>query len=98
MVAKACYLLLRASASAGTSVNVTSKMKYFSLVFLLGLLAAMLAMTSAVEDDNAEAHLRVRRGFGCPISDFCHKHCLSIGRRGGYCGGKWKLTCICYNK
>ncbi|XP_075535318.1 defensin-1-like [Dermacentor variabilis] len=71
-------------------------MRFFSVLFLLGLLVALLTLASATEDESTEPHLRVRRGFGCPISDFCHKHCLSIGRRGGYCGGKWKLTCICY--
>nr|XP_054933233.1 uncharacterized protein LOC129387747 [Dermacentor andersoni] len=87
---------LGSASMEGTGVNATSKMRFFSVLFLLGLLVAFLTLASATEDESTEPHLRVRRGFGCPISDFCHKHCLSIGRRGGYCGGKWKLTCICY--
>lgn len=36
-------------------------------------------------------------GFGCPGNDYqCHSHCLSIGRRGGYCGGFLWAVCTCY--
>ncbi|XP_045181999.2 uncharacterized protein LOC123540784 [Mercenaria mercenaria] len=39
-------------------------------------------------------------GFGCPFDEYrCHRHCKSIGRLGGYCGGfLWRFTCICIHQ
>ncbi|XP_077507910.1 4 kDa defensin-like [Amblyomma americanum] len=72
-------------------------MRFFSVLSLLGLLAVFLALVSGAEKEGSrEPRLRVRRGFGCPINESCHKYCLSIGRRGGFCGGQWRLTCLCY--
>ncbi|GAV09102.1 hypothetical protein RvY_18699 [Ramazzottius varieornatus] len=49
-----------------------------------------------VADDALET-----RGFGCPLNEYqCHSHCKSLGggRKGGYCGGPIKTTCICIFK
>ncbi|KAM7289478.1 retinol dehydrogenase 13 isoform X2 [Ixodes scapularis] len=56
-----------------------------------GCLAAFPA-----EGNNELVLHRVRRGFFCPYNGYCDRHCRkNLGRRGGYCGGRWKLTCIC---
>nr|QKY88523.1 dromedarisin [Hyalomma dromedarii] len=53
--------------------------------------------TALVTADGDTAHLRVRRGFGCPLDQgACHYHCRSIRRRGGYCSDIIKQTCTCY--
>uniref|UniRef100_A0A0K8RF99 Putative defensin n=1 Tax=Ixodes ricinus TaxID=34613 RepID=A0A0K8RF99_IXORI len=58
----------------------------------LGWLAAFPA-----EVNNELVHHRVRRGFFCPLNGPCHRHCRhELRRRGGYCGGRWKLMCICF--
>ncbi|CAN8021639.1 unnamed protein product [Ixodes persulcatus] len=68
-------------------------------VALVALLVAGAFMTSsAQEEENQVAHVRVRRGFGCPFNQgACHRHCQSIRRRGGYCAGFFKQTCTCYH-
>lgn len=59
-------------------------------------------LVSAVMCENSEADqakVRVKRGFGCPLNaQACHRHCKSIGRRGGYCAGDLRLTCTCYRR
>ncbi|XP_077554281.1 defensin-1-like [Haemaphysalis longicornis] len=71
-------------------------MRLFSAAVLLGILLCFLTMTSGTEVDPSKPLVRVRRGFGCPWSEWtCHEHCQSIGRRGGYCGN-FRLTCYCY--
>nr|BAH09305.1 ovatusin [Ixodes ovatus] len=69
-------------------------------VALVALLVAGVFMTSsAEEEENQVAHVRVRRGFGCPFNQgACHRHCQSIGRRGGYCAGFFKQTRTCYHR
>lgn len=66
--------------------------------FLVVILVCGLVVGSATADDASQvAHLRVRRGFGCPLNQgACHRHCRSIRRRGGYCSGIIKQTCTCY--
>nr|ACJ04433.1 defensin [Dermacentor marginatus]AJG42673.1 defensin [Dermacentor silvarum] len=65
------------------------------LVFIL--VCGLLTATAAVPAESEAAHLRVRRGFGCPLNQgACHNHCRSIRRRGGYCSGIIKQTCTCY--
>uniref|UniRef100_A0A023GBQ6 Putative tick defensins 1 n=1 Tax=Amblyomma triste TaxID=251400 RepID=A0A023GBQ6_AMBTT len=67
-----------------------------SVVFLLVLLIGFLTLTSGEEEKGLQPHLRVRRGFGCPFNMRCFRHCKRrLRRRGGYCGGRFKLTCIC---
>nr|2LR5_A Chain A, micasin [Microsporum canis] len=35
-------------------------------------------------------------GFGCPFNENeCHAHCLSIGRKFGFCAGPLRATCTC---
>nr|XP_050051431.1 defensin-like [Dermacentor andersoni] len=74
-------------------------MKVLALCFIIVLVAGLMC-AAAAEDGEGEgdvAHVRVRRGFGCPLNQgACHRHCRSIGRRGGYCGGFIKQTCTCY--
>uniref|UniRef100_A0A0K8R6P2 Putative defensin n=1 Tax=Ixodes ricinus TaxID=34613 RepID=A0A0K8R6P2_IXORI len=61
------------------------------IISALGCLAAFPA-----EGNSQLAHHRVRRGFFCPYNGYCDRHCRKkLRRRGGYCGGRWKLTCIC---
>lgn len=44
-----------------------------------------------------EIIVRQPKGFGCPFDQQkCHLHCISIGRKGGYCAGAIKQTCTCY--
>ncbi|KAK8781501.1 hypothetical protein V5799_017158 [Amblyomma americanum] len=71
-----------------------------SVVFLLVLLAVSLTVTSGAEDTSQEPHLRVRRGFGCPFSRrYCHWHCrYELRRRGGYCAGRFRQTCVCIRR
>ncbi|XP_050051644.1 defensin [Dermacentor andersoni] len=65
------------------------------LVFLL--VCGLVSATAAAPAESEVAHLRVRRGFGCPLNQgACHNHCRSIRRRGGYCSGIIKQTCTCY--
>jgi hypothetical protein len=36
-------------------------------------------------------------GFGCPLNAYeCHRHCQSVGYRGGYCEGFFRHRCRCY--
>ncbi|EEC08554.1 preprodefensin, putative [Ixodes scapularis] len=69
-----------------------------SLAFLLiiGLISTSLA------ENNKEGEkdlVRVRNGYYCPFQqDKCHLHCISIGRKAGYCGNFLKRTCICVMK
>nr|ABI52766.1 Defensin [Argas monolakensis] len=72
-------------------------MKY--LAVLVFLLISSTVQVSAQDDDGDDdaALTRVRRGFGCPFNQgACHRHCQSIGRKGGYCSGLFKQTCTCY--
>ncbi|XP_037561666.1 defensin-like [Dermacentor silvarum] len=74
-------------------------MKIFSVVVLLTVLTAILASASAAEEGSEKAHHRVRRGFGCPLSAWiCNWHCQNIGRKGGYCGNRFRRTCYCFWK
>ena len=62
-------------------------------------LTADLAANELGDDINAETRtpLEDAEGFGCPFNAYqCHSHCLSIGRRGGYCRGLVRQTCVCY--
>ncbi|XP_077505887.1 defensin-1-like [Amblyomma americanum] len=72
-------------------------MKVLAVAFIFVLVGGLVS--TADEEDKSQVPLvRVRRGFGCPFNQYqCHSHCLSIGRRGGYCGGSFKTTCTCYN-
>ncbi|EFE33951.1 uncharacterized protein ARB_07415 [Trichophyton benhamiae CBS 112371] len=46
---------------------------------------------AAAADEVAAENLG-KRGFGCPLNEReCHAHCLSIGRKFGYCGGSLRL-------
>ncbi|XP_050022785.1 defensin-like [Dermacentor andersoni] len=76
-------------------------MKVLALSFII-VLATALVCTAAAQDGEGEggvAHVRVRRGFGCPLNQRgCHLHCRSIGRRGGYCAGVIRQTCTCYHR
>uniref|UniRef100_A0A1E1X0B1 Putative tick defensins 1 n=1 Tax=Amblyomma aureolatum TaxID=187763 RepID=A0A1E1X0B1_9ACAR len=72
-----------------------------AVLFLLVLLTVSLTLASEVNEKSEEPHLRVRRGFGCPANAPCFFHCrfvLGNGRRGGYCGGRFKQTCYCVMK
>ncbi|XP_037269264.1 defensin [Rhipicephalus microplus] len=68
---------------------------YICLVFVL--VCGLVSGLADVPAESEMAHLRVRRGFGCPFNQgACHRHCRSIRRRGGYCAGLIKQTCTCY--
>ncbi|XP_072142885.1 defensin-like [Dermacentor andersoni] len=75
-------------------------MKVLVIALIFTLVSGILATASLNEDKSEVAHLRVRRwGFGCPFNQrACHRHCRSIRRRAGYCGGRFKLTCICVRR
>uniref|UniRef100_L7LRP9 Putative tick defensin n=1 Tax=Rhipicephalus pulchellus TaxID=72859 RepID=L7LRP9_RHIPC len=71
-------------------------MKLLTIFLIFALVSGILASASLNEKSEVP-HLRVRRwGFGCPFNaPKCHRHCRSFGRRAGYCGGRFRLTCIC---
>uniref|UniRef100_G3MPF7 Defensin n=1 Tax=Amblyomma maculatum TaxID=34609 RepID=G3MPF7_AMBMU len=72
-------------------------MRVLVLSLVIILVCGLVASTAATPVESEEAHLRVRRGFGCPFNQgACHNHCRSIRRRGGYCAGVIKQTCTCY--
>nr|QEO24728.1 holosin 4 [Ixodes holocyclus] len=74
-------------------------MKVVAVAFIFVLVAGLISASSADDADSEGAHVRVRRGFGCPFNQgACHNHCRSIGRRGGYCAGFFKQTCTCYHR
>ncbi|XP_072142020.1 defensin-like [Dermacentor andersoni] len=75
-------------------------MKVLAIALIFTLVSAILATASLNENKSEVAHLRVRRwGFGCPFNQrACHRHCRSIRRRAGYCGGRFKVTCICVRR
>ncbi|XP_077505891.1 4 kDa defensin [Amblyomma americanum] len=74
-------------------------MKVLAIVLIFVLVAGLVGTVVAQDDEGAVAHVRVRRGFGCPFNQgACHRHCRSIGRRGGYCAGAFKQTCTCYRR
>ncbi|XP_050051433.1 4 kDa defensin-like [Dermacentor andersoni] len=74
-------------------------MKVLAVALVFVLVAGLISTTVAQGDESEVAHVRVRRGFGCPLNQgACHRHCRSIGRRGGYCSGIVKQTCTCYRK
>lgn len=59
---------------------------------LLLFAAAVMAAPNA----QPEAESLGKRGFGCPFDQGeCHDHCVSIGKRAGYCDGAVKQTCTC---
>ncbi|KAA8915708.1 hypothetical protein TRICI_002151 [Trichomonascus ciferrii] len=67
-------------------------MQFFKAL-LLFTAAAMAAPNAQPE---AEAESLGKRGFGCPFDQGeCHDHCVSIGKRAGYCDGAVKQTCTC---
>ncbi|KAL1441167.1 hypothetical protein MTO96_031217 [Rhipicephalus appendiculatus] len=71
-------------------------MKLLTIFLIFALVSGILATASLNKGKSEVAHLRVRRWFGCPIKQrACHRHCRRIGRRAGYCGGRFKLTCTC---
>ncbi|EEC08933.1 scapularisin preproprotein, putative [Ixodes scapularis] len=73
-------------------------MKVIAVALIALLVAGAFMTSSAQEEEDQVAHVRVRRGFGCPFDQgACHRHCQSIGRRGGYCAGIIKQTCTCYH-
>nr|P0DQU1.1 RecName: Full=Defensin BmKDfsin6; Flags: Precursor [Mesobuthus martensii] len=62
-------------------------MKVIAILFLLAFVLCTMEITM------------VEAGFGCPLFQFaCDSHCRGMGRKGGYCGGNFKLTCICVVK
>ncbi|XP_042150204.1 defensin-like [Ixodes scapularis] len=67
-------------------------------VALIALLVAGAFITSrAQREEKQVAHVRVRRGFGCPFDeDTCLKHCESTGGYGGFCSGPVMQSCGCY--
>nr|QEO24725.1 holosin 1 [Ixodes holocyclus] len=72
-------------------------MKVLAIAVLSLLVAGVFTASFHGEHESEIAHVRVRRGFGCPFNQgACHSHCRSIGRRGGYCAGIIKQTCTCY--
>ncbi|KAL3244627.1 hypothetical protein MRX96_018611 [Rhipicephalus microplus] len=72
-------------------------MKFLGIALAFVLVAGLINTTVAQDGDSKVPHVRVRRGFGCPVfQGNCHTHCRSIGRLGGYCAGTFKLTCTCY--
>ncbi|XP_065308581.1 4 kDa defensin-like [Dermacentor albipictus] len=72
-------------------------MKILATVFVFMLFTGFASHAVAENDELEVGHVRVRRGFGCPLNQAaCHNHCRSIGRRGGYCAGLVKQTCTCY--
>nr|ATN39848.1 defensin DFS2 [Haemaphysalis longicornis]BAX73647.1 hemolymph defensin [Haemaphysalis longicornis] len=72
-------------------------MRVLVLSLAVILLCGLMAGSATAEEESEVAHLRVRRGFGCPLNQgACHRHCRSIRRRGGYCSGIIKQTCTCY--
>uniref|UniRef100_L7LQ94 Putative tick defensin n=1 Tax=Rhipicephalus pulchellus TaxID=72859 RepID=L7LQ94_RHIPC len=75
-------------------------MKLLTIFLICALVSGILASASLNESKSEVAHLRVRRwGFGCPInSRLCNYHCRNIGRRAGYCGGRFRVTCICVRR
>uniref|UniRef100_A0A023FP91 Defensin n=1 Tax=Amblyomma cajennense TaxID=34607 RepID=A0A023FP91_AMBCJ len=74
-------------------------MKVLAIALIFVLVAGLVSTVVAQDDEGAVAHVRVRRGFGCPLNQgACHRHCRSIGRRGGYCAGIIKQTCTCYHR
>ncbi|XP_040064578.2 4 kDa defensin [Ixodes scapularis] len=74
-------------------------MRVVAVTLIVLLVVGALKTSSGQEEENQVAHVRVRRGFGCPFNQgACHRHCRSIGRRGGYCAGFLKQTCTCYRR
>ncbi|XP_042150206.1 defensin-like [Ixodes scapularis] len=67
-------------------------------VALIALLVAGAFITSrAQREEKQVAHVRVRRGFGCPFDeDTCLKHCESTGGYGGFWSGPVMQSCGCY--
>ncbi|KAM5476958.1 hypothetical protein MauCBS54593_000229 [Microsporum audouinii] len=63
----------------------------FATILLVSL------MGNAAVDAAADAAPAVeKRGFGCPFNENeCHAHCLSIGRKFGFCAGPLRATCTC---
>ncbi|KAL3244628.1 hypothetical protein MRX96_018612 [Rhipicephalus microplus] len=72
-------------------------MKLLTTFLILALMSGILVTASLNNEKSEVAHLRVRKwGFGCPFrARACHNHCRSFGRRAGYCGGRFRVTCIC---
>ncbi|KAL1441166.1 hypothetical protein MTO96_031216 [Rhipicephalus appendiculatus] len=72
-------------------------MKVLAVSLVVIILAGLVFTVAAQDGEGDVAHVRVRRGFGCPFNQgACHRHCRSIRRRGGYCAGIIKQTCTCY--
>ncbi|KAM5457313.1 hypothetical protein MaudCBS49596_000508 [Microsporum audouinii] len=69
----------------------------FATILLVSLMGNATIAALATDDAAVDAAPAVeKRGFGCPFNENeCHAHCLSIGRKFGFCAGPLRATCTC---
>ncbi|XP_065298337.2 uncharacterized protein [Dermacentor albipictus] len=82
--------LVHKSSIEGTEVSLRPDMRFLSLTCVVVLLAVGVALSFGAVEESQEAHLRVRRGTGCPDIHACIRSCQSEGKRGG-----GPTMCIC---
>ncbi|XP_065298336.1 defensin-like [Dermacentor albipictus] len=80
----------------GTEVSLRPNMRFLSLTCVVVLLAVGVALSFGTVEESQEAHLRVRRGTGCPDMNACMRSCQSEGKRGGVCLPPYMMACMCF--